>query len=114
MTSLERIDLNLVPWDAMDSFEDRTIMQRRPWLDYIIATHKGEPVIAAVKEYGKIVGYFTGLIVNKYGVRILGSPFKGWASAYMGFNLPPGQGRRDVLKILRGTYSPSLTRAFPN
>ena len=100
MTSLERIDLNLDPWDAMDSFEDRTIMQRRPWLDYIIATHKGEPVIAAVKEYGKIVGYFTGLIVNKYGVRILGSPFKGWASAYMGFNLPPGQGRRDVLKIL--------------
>ena len=31
------------------------------------------------------IGYFTGLMVRKFGFRILGSPFPGWSTDYMGF-----------------------------
>jgi hypothetical protein len=100
MISIERVDINTVSFGTIDKFEDRTIMQTKPWLDFVVATQKAEPVITTVKDDGNILGYFTGLIVKKFGVRILGSPFKGWASAYMGFNLVPGQRRREVLKVL--------------
>jgi hypothetical protein len=100
MISMERIELSRVPWDVVDRFADRTIMQTRAWLNFIAATKNAEIVVAAVKNDDDTVGYFTGLIVKKFGVRILGSPFKGWASAYMGFNLPVGWPRREVLKVL--------------
>ena len=46
------------------------------------------------------LGYFTGAVVRKFGVRILGSPFPGWTTAYMGFNLLPGVPRREALAAL--------------
>ena len=40
---------------------------------------------------GETVGFFTGLVVRRYGIRILGSPFRGWTTVpYMGFNLRNG------------------------
>lgn len=87
-------------WAQLDQFEDRLVFQTRPWLEFLQRTQGAEPVVAVVKEHGQPVGYFTGLIVKKFGVKILGSPFKGWATDYMGFNLPPGMPRRSVLQAL--------------
>lgn len=39
------------------------------------------------------MGYFTGLVVKRFGVRILGSAFAGWGTNYMGFNMVPGASR---------------------
>jgi predicted N-acyltransferase len=47
------------------------------------------------------VGCFCGLIFSRFGIRILGSPFPGWATMYMGFNLEPGVPRLAALKALR-------------
>ena len=46
------------------------------------------------------LGYFTGAVVRKFGFRILGSPFPGWTTAYMGFNLLPDVPRREALAAL--------------
>jgi hypothetical protein len=61
-------------------------------------TQKAEPIIAAVKSNGNIIGYFTGLIVRKFGLKILGSPFRGWATYFMGFNLLSGAFYREILQ----------------
>lgn len=100
MITFERIELDAVPWETLDAFEDRTIYQTRPWLDFVAATQDAEPVIAEVLRDGRRIGYFTGLVVTKLALRILGSPFKGWTTAYQGFNLPPGTRRRDYLHAL--------------
>lgn len=105
MISIERMDINQVPWDKLDRFEDRTIFQTLPWLKFVAATQRAEPVVAAIKENGHTIGYFTGLIIRKFGLKIFGSPFEGWTTAYMGFNLPHGSSRREVLK-------PALSFAF--
>jgi Acetyltransferase (GNAT) domain len=76
-----------------------TIFQTPEWLRFLVATQGGEPVIVLVKAgSGSTVGYFSGLLVSKFGVRILGSPFPGWSTSYMGFTLAEDISHRAVLE----------------
>jgi lipid II:glycine glycyltransferase (peptidoglycan interpeptide bridge formation enzyme) len=100
MISMKRIDLEHVPWKELDQFWDRTIFHTLPWLEFIAKTQSAEPIVAIIKDDSQTVGYFTGLVVRKSGLKILGSPFKGWTTAYMGFNLLPEYPRRNVLETL--------------
>lgn len=86
---------------ALESFADHAIHQTREWLQFIAATQKAEPVLAVVQQGGAVVGRFTGLLIRKFGLRILGSPFPGWTTSYMGFNLQQGVSRLDALRALQ-------------
>ena len=100
MLSLERLDLNSIDWQELDGFPDRNVYQTREWLEFTAGTQDAEPVVAALRRSGETVGFFTGLIVKRYGIRILGSPFRGWTTAYMGFNLRDGSLRRAAAEAL--------------
>jgi CelD/BcsL family acetyltransferase involved in cellulose biosynthesis len=90
MLTVERLNLAVFPWEeTLATLADRTIYQSLPWLNFLKATQKGEPVLAALRSGTTTVGYFTGMIVQKFGLRILGSPFPGWSTSYMGLNLRP-------------------------
>jgi hypothetical protein len=98
---LER--LNLVSNDSLTTFSDvtpRTIFQTPAWLAFLSESQRGEPVIAAVHDGRELLGYFTGLIVQKFGLRILGSPFPGWSTDYMGFTLKEGVDRGSAVRAL--------------
>jgi len=98
---LERLELDRVEWKKLDAFDDRLLFQTREWLDFVRQTQEAEPVVAAVlDESGTVVGYFTGLVIRRFGVRILGSPFPGWTTSYMGFNLVKGVDRRRAAEAL--------------
>lgn len=98
--SLARLDLAACDWKAMDGFADRVIFQTREWVTFLERTQRGEPVVAAVTGDDEVVGYFTGMIVRRGGLRILGSPFAGWTTEWMGFNLARGVNRAAVAKAL--------------
>lgn len=102
MISFQRLSLEQAPWEALEAFPDRVIFQTRPWLEFLRRTQRAQPVVAAIQEDGQTVGYFTGAILDKYGLKILGSPFKGWATSYMGFNLPESVARPTYLEALAG------------
>jgi len=91
------MDLKAVDWQDLDRFEDRTVFQTREWLKFIAETQNATPIIAELRENGKLAGYFSGLTVTKFGVRILGSSFPGWTTPYIGFNLLPGVSRAAAL-----------------
>ena len=84
------LDPGSVNWQALDGFEDRTIFQTREWLRFLAETQNAQPVVAELRDGGQVAGYFSGCVVTKLGVRILGSPFPGWTTPYIGFNLLPG------------------------
>jgi hypothetical protein len=94
------LDLASLDWNALDQFEDRTIFQTREWLNFIAETQKASPVVLEVKDGSATVGYFTGLVIRRMGVRILGSSFPGWTTPYIGFNLVPGVSRKEALRAL--------------
>jgi CelD/BcsL family acetyltransferase involved in cellulose biosynthesis len=102
MLTFERVNLAAFPWEETHAaLEDRTLFQSPPWMDLLKATQKGEPVVAALRDGATTVGYFTGMIVRKFGLGILGSPFPGWSTSYMGLNLLPRVTKRAALDALK-------------
>jgi hypothetical protein len=86
----------------MNAMPDRVIFQTREWIEFIAKTQNAEPVLAVVRDREVDVGYFTGLVVKRFGVRILGSPFPGWTTDYLGFNLEAGVARLEAAEALLG------------
>jgi hypothetical protein len=95
-----RIDHETIDERKMGEYEDRIIFQTRPWLNFLVMTQGGEPVVAELRRGREILGHFTGLLVKKLGFRILGSPFRGWSTPYMGFNLRKDVSRNEALEAL--------------
>jgi CelD/BcsL family acetyltransferase involved in cellulose biosynthesis len=98
--SLHRISASSADWERMDAFPDRVLFQTREWLDFLARTQRADPVVAAVMDDGEHVGYFTGAVFRRFGLRILGSPFPGWTTESMGFNLTDGVDRRAAASAL--------------
>jgi hypothetical protein len=80
-------------WNQLDKFPDRTLFQTKPRLDFVAEAQGAEVCVLKIRVDNQPVGYFTGLIVRKLGVRILGAPFPGWSTQYLGFNLVEGVDR---------------------
>jgi hypothetical protein len=98
--TLERLAPDGCDWPRMDAFADRQVFQTREWLAFLGEEHGGELVVAAVQDGSETVGFFTGMLIRRFGIRILGSPFPGWGTDYMGFNLKPGVERRRAVESL--------------
>lgn len=107
MLSFERVDPEDVPWRELDLYPDRTAFEVRSWLDFLVATQGGEPVVLRVSDEEGRGGWFTGVVVSRLGVRILGSPFQGWTTGPMGFNLELGI---DRVEAMRGLITFAFTR----
>jgi CelD/BcsL family acetyltransferase involved in cellulose biosynthesis len=99
MLRLERVALDEVD-PAIDDLRTRNVFQTREWLEFVERTQGAEPVVAHVRRDGEVVGAFTGLIVKRLGVRILGSPFQGWMTGPMGFTLDAGVPRPEAMRSL--------------
>src|SRR6266487_3423033 len=101
MARFERVSMDSSDWGkALSAFPDRIVFQTPAWLSFLAETQKAEPVLAALKEGNDTLGYFTGLIVQQFGLKILGSPFQGWSSPYMGFTLSSSTPRRLAAEAL--------------
>lgn len=99
--AFERLDIRGDDWPAkIDTIQARTIFQTPAWLTFLSKTQNGELVVGALREGRETLGYFTGLIVRKFGLRILGSPFPGWSTDYMGFALSVGVDRLRAVQAL--------------
>src|SRR5215469_10958241 len=90
-------DFESADFAQLDEFADRTVFQTREWIRFVAETQNATPLLAELSEGGRIVGYFTGLIFSRFGIRVLGSSFPGWTTPYMGFNLRPGISRTAAL-----------------
>jgi CelD/BcsL family acetyltransferase involved in cellulose biosynthesis len=88
-------------WGAIvATHEGAEVFHSAEWLDFLGTSQGAEPVVATVRVDGHPVGHFVGAIVQRLGLRILGSPLRGWATESMGFLLEPGVDRRAVAEAL--------------
>src|SRR3954447_551814 len=95
MLRLEKVDSPLE-----EPFAPRNVFQTPEWLRFIAQTQGAKPVVARIHDNGTCVGRFTGLVVRRFGVPILGSPFQGWMTGPMGFDLDPAVPRREAVDAL--------------
>jgi hypothetical protein len=101
MLHFEQFDGTIEEWDAiLATLPDWEIYQTSGWIRFLAESQNATPVISVLKDGNDTVGYFAGLIVEKFGVKILGSPFVGWTTERMGLRLLPGVPRNAALKAL--------------
>jgi hypothetical protein len=96
----QRVPLHAVPWQQLDLLEDRVLFQTREWLAFLQQTQRVEPVVAVLRAGEQDLGWFSGGLGTRFGVRVLGSAMPGWTTQYMGFNLREGVSRRAALDAL--------------
>lgn len=97
----KRIPLDSVPWEYLDRLPDRMICQTRAWIEFIADDQHIRPIILAVEKGSETVAYFSSLLLRRAGLKILGSPFPGWTTDYMGCNLVGDVSRWAVIDAVR-------------
>ena len=85
---------------VLATFPDAEIFQTPAWIRFIAESHRATPVIATLRDGNDEVGYFAGLTMRKMGIKILGSPFVGWTTDFMGIRLKVGLPKHAVIAAL--------------
>ena len=81
--SIIEIDQEKLLFDLKSKGLEFTFVDKS-WSDFIIDEVDGEFLGLRIKHRNGEIHYFIGISYKKYGVRIIGSPFPGWGTAYMG------------------------------
>jgi Acetyltransferase (GNAT) domain len=96
-----RFDLTTGDWAAQLARLPGGLLSHTPaWLSFLQRTQHGEPVAALLMHGDVVVGAFAGMVVTMLGARILGSPFPGWTTSYMGLSLADGIPRAAAMQAL--------------
>jgi hypothetical protein len=97
----ERFEQGPEAWEALlREFPGKIVCQSPAWLSFLTRTQGGEPVTAILRDGQGLAGAFAGMVISPMGLRILGSPFPGWTTPYMGMILAPRVARGDALQAL--------------
>ena len=96
----EILDFDQFDHAKLNGFADRTVFQTPEWIRFVRETQNATPVLAELREAGDVVGYFTGLTIERFGVKVIGSSFPGWTTPYIGFNLLPDVSRAAALATI--------------
>lgn len=101
------VDMKNIDEEKYNSFEMKTIYTTVEWLSVIECTHKNTKIkIIEIYENGEFLGYFTGGLVTIAGfIKILGSPFNGWNTHFMGFDLYDKEKAIDLLPYVIKYFS---------
>ena len=98
VTEIEKSKLNL---EEYYKFPNKPLFTTMEWLDFIQEDSKGDLFFLRITDDDSLVGYFTGMVVNKFGIKIAGSPFSGWSTVYMGFDVFDGINKLDLLPCVQ-------------
>lgn len=86
MYEFEQIDIYSINLNEFNCFKNKAIFTTVEWIKFIEEDSKAKPIILRIKKKGTYIGYFTSLMVKKFGVTIIASPFSGWSTCFMGFD----------------------------
>ncbi|MBF7097335.1 GNAT family N-acetyltransferase [Alkalibacter mobilis] len=98
MYDFERIDIEKINIEEYYNFDTKSVFTSVEWLRFLEEDNDGEIVVLRITEDGKLIGYFSGLIIKKFGIKIFGSPFKGWSTRYMSYDLYDNTLIKDLLE----------------
>lgn len=96
----ETIEYSCVNETEFYSLPNKIVNTTKPWIDFIIEDSHAEPIIVRITSNDKFVGYFSCLKIKKVGINIIGSPFSGWSTTYMGFDLIDNSFKVKILPAL--------------
>ncbi len=87
MYLFEKVKLKDLSVEEFNQFPNKSVMTTKEWIEFIEEDSKATPYILRITKDNSLVGYFSALIVKKMGLKIVGSPFPGWSTVYMGLDV---------------------------
>ena len=85
MYKLKLVNKEVLKNISNDKKYNQTVFTTYQWISFLENNKKGSSIVLEISKGEDIVGYFVGLIFEKFGLKILASPFEGWATCTMGF-----------------------------
>ena len=101
MFYVAEIDKSKLDLEEYYAFANKHLFTTMEWLEFLQEDSKGDVFFLRISDENSLVGYFTGMIVTKYGIRIAGSPFSGWSTVYMGFDVIDGINKLDLIPCVQ-------------
>lgn len=96
----ELIDKRQLNLQEYNSFKEQSVFVTLPWIEFIEEDSHAQAVFVRIQEQNMLVGYFTGLITRKAFIKILGSPFGGWSTCFMGISSENVSDKISIVKQL--------------
>ncbi|MGU8573760.1 GNAT family N-acetyltransferase [Clostridium perfringens] len=98
MYNFEIINLNNINEKEYYKFKEKCLFTTKEWLNYIMINQNAKPFIIRITYKEKFIGYFTACIFSKFGIKIVASPFNGWTTGYMGFDVIDEVNKVDLIQ----------------
>ena len=98
MYQFEEINYKLINFTEYNDFKNKSIFTTREWLDFVKEDSNVEPLILRITDEIRFIGYFTSMVTHKFGVKIVGSPFSGWSTCWMGYDVVDGIDKMDIIQ----------------
>lgn len=98
--SFEKIEYETFRETSIEQFPNKTIYTTLDWYEFLIQDSHIKPVIIKIYRDRKEIGYFYGGEIKKFGIKIIASPFSGWSTCWMGFELATEDNKYEVLDAL--------------
>jgi hypothetical protein len=87
MYEFKQIDLTCINLNEFNGFEDKSIFTTVEWIRFVEEDSNAKPIILRILKDNMFIGYFSALMINKFGFKIIASPFSGWSTCFMGFDI---------------------------
>lgn len=100
MYNFELIEYEKLQLNEFNSYIKKPLFTTKQWLDFIIEDSKAEPAIFRITRGNEFLGYVPVLFVKKLGVKIAGSPFRGWSTCWMGVEVSNSNEKIGIIKEL--------------
>jgi hypothetical protein len=85
------------------------VFVHQPWLKFTVDNSNGKFIGLKIQDDAFNISFFAGILFCRFGVKIIGSPFRGWGTPYMGVfgNIQIDQNFvRELLNFLFERYQP--------
>ena len=84
--TFEKISFEKLDRVEYNSFPQKSVLTTPEWIEFVMDISGAVPYILKVRKGDSFLGFFTALRFRRFGVPIIGSPFPGWSTPYMGFD----------------------------
>jgi hypothetical protein len=98
-------NLDIDEWKSiLETFPEHRIYHTPEWFKFLMNTQKAKLRVYIFGKDEQIIGFLTGLVMNKGPIRIFASPFEGWYTPYLGPLLRDDDDIYEVLKLLKKQF----------
>lgn len=98
--TFEEISIEDINEEDFYVYSKKSVLTSKEWLSFIREDSKVTPIILKILERNTIIGFFSAFRTKKMGVCIIGSPFPGWSTPYMGLDVEGSNKKVEIIPEL--------------